>query len=310
MGVVDHKNPDPVLNDFAYEVGPTQPIAIAGNRTCWELSGTLNSGTTVISAPSGIVDYRPEEMIVTVRAGTTIKDLDECLAVHKQRTSLPDRGGTVGGAIAVGHNDLQRLGKGSVRDAVLRLRYISSEGQIITCGGPVVKNVTGFNLHKLMVGSFGTLGLIAEATLRTNPIPPAQSWVKTMIDPKLVFDKLLRPSAILWDGQTTWVHLEGHLPDITAQKKTLGKFGTLDEVAHGPELPANRWSLPPADLYQLDTSDIGNFVASIGVGTVWADLPQKKGPPDKGKLIIENRLKQQFDPENRLSPGRKVGNWS
>ena len=310
MGVSDSAKADPVLSNFAHEVGPSQPIAIEGKRTRWNLNGSLESGAKVLPAPSGIVEYKPEEMIVTVRAGTTVQDLNSHLASHQQRTSLPDRGGTVGGAIAVGHNDLHHLGRGPVRDAVLQLRYISSEGRVITCGGPVVKNVTGFNLHKLMVGSYGTLGLIAEATLRTNPIPSEQTWVKTTIDPKLILSILLRPSAVLWDGTATWVHLEGYLADVDAQKTALRKYGTLHEEDSAPELPACRWSLPPADLFNLDSLNIGRFVASIGVGTVWAEHPQPIRTPDKGKQLIEKRMKQQFDPENRLNPGRLVGNWT
>jgi len=310
MGIAENTDLDPALRNFAIDVGPSKPVAIEGKRTRWDINGSLEDGTNVLSAPSGVVEYKPEEMIVTVRAGTTVQDLNSCLASHRQRTSLPNRGGTVGGAIAVGHNDLHHLGIGSVRDAVLQLRYISSEGHVITCGGPVVKNVTGFNLHKLMVGSFGTLGLIAEATLRTNPIPEEQIWVETIIDPKLILSILLRPSALLWDGTTTWVHLEGYPADVHAQKKILEKHGTLQEAEKAPDLPACRWSLPPADIFRLDSFNTGRFVASIGVGTVWAEHPQPIRVPDKGQQIIENRMKQQFDPKKRLNPGRKTGNWS
>ncbi|MDG1846218.1 MAG: FAD-binding protein [Acidimicrobiales bacterium] len=301
---------DTVLNRFAEAVGPSLPIAIEGNRTRWGLNGLLKPGTSVISAPSGLVEYKPEEMIVTVRAGTTVQELDTCLADHRQRTSLPDRGGTVGGAIAVGHNDLHKLGKGSVRDAVLQLRYVSAEGKVITCGGPVVKNVTGFNLHKLMVGSFGTLGFIAEVTLRTNPIPLRQLWIQTSMDPKIIFDTLQRPSAILWDGTTTWVHLEGHPPDVDAQYALLTKSGKVYESETGPSLPAHRWSIPPVDIFSLEKTLMGRFVASIGVGTVWAEQPQEERKLDRATLTITERMKKQFDPTSRLNPGRNLGNWS
>src|SRR4051812_7469403 len=104
-------------------------------------------------------------MTVRVRVGTTVAELHEALRAHGQRSALPERGGTVGGAIAVGHNDLHVLGRGRVRDAVLQLRYVSADGRLITGGGTTVKNVSGFDLPRLMVGALGTLGVLAEAVL-------------------------------------------------------------------------------------------------------------------------------------------------
>ena len=94
----------------------------------------------------------------------------------------------------LGQNDLNILGKGRVRDAVLQIRYISADGEIITCGAPVVKNVSGFSLHKLMVGSLGTLGVIAETTLRTNPIPDVSTWITASSkNPQIIFNALYKP---------------------------------------------------------------------------------------------------------------------
>ena len=115
-----------------------------------------------------------------------------------------------------------------MRDAVLQIRYISADGEIVSSGAPVVKNVSGFNLHKLFVGSFGTLGLVAEVTLRTNPIPAESMWLTAAdIDPLQIFNSLYKPSAVLWDGETIWVHLEGHTPDVENQKTKLSKLGEL-----------------------------------------------------------------------------------
>ncbi len=302
---------DPVIEEFASEVGPVGPVAIQGGKTRWDLHGVPIPEARLLSAPNGIVTYKPEEMIVTVRAGTTVADLHKHLKEHGQRTSLPDRGGTIGGAIAVGENVLNVLGKGRVRDAVLQIRYVSADGEIVSSGAPVVKNVSGFNLHKLLVGSFGTLGLIAEVTLRTNPVPVETMWLTAPTkDPMKIFNSLYKPAAVLWDGETIWVHLEGHNSDVENQKETLSEMENFEEIERGPELPRYRWSLPPANLCEINKYKMGKFVASIGVGTVWAEHPQPKRTPDKGKQIIEERLKQQFDPTNRLNPGRKVGNWS
>ena len=166
---------DPVLFDFAALVGDADPISVRGNGTRWHVGGALADAARVVEAPAGIVDYQPSEMIVVVRAGTPVAALHAALAAAGQTSALPDRGGTVGGAIAVGENRLDRLGRGSVRDAVLQVRYVSAEGELVTGGGPVVKNVSGFNLPKLMVGSLGTLGLLAEVVLRTTRFRPSNA---------------------------------------------------------------------------------------------------------------------------------------
>ena len=298
---------DDSVREFAKAIGPIGPVAVEGGKTRWNLKGLPSPQTRILNAPSGAIFHKPEEMIVVVKAGTTVAELHNHLKAQGQRTSLPDRGGTVGGAIAVGENDLNVLGKGRVRDAVLQLRYISAEGEIITCGAPVVKNVSGFNLHKLMVGAFGTLGLIAEATLRTNPIPTASKWLTASSkNPKEIFDSLYKPAAVLWDGETIWVHLEGHKPDLENQQQILSKISHFEEVEGAPGLPRYRWSLPPSDLNHVDRTDTGNFIASIGVGTLWADRLQPPKTIDPVSSEVTKTLKHQFDPVGRLNPGRKI----
>ena len=74
-------------------------------------------------------------------------------------------------SLAVGHSGIRRLGWGPVRDTVLEVRYVSADGRLIKGGGPTVKNVSGYDLPRLFVGSLGTLGIIAEVVLRTRPVP-------------------------------------------------------------------------------------------------------------------------------------------
>lgn len=295
---------DPALDAFADEIGDTGPVAVEGARTRWGLGGELEAGTRLVRAPSGIVEHRPEEMTVRVRAGTPVADLHAELAAFGQRTGLPARGGTVGGALAVGENDLCVLGRGRVRDAVLQVRYVSADGRVVTGGGATVKNVSGYDLPRLLVGSLGTLGLIGEAVLRTNPVPEVSRWLRAEdADPFAAFAALYRPSAVLWDGTTTWVEIEGHGPDVDVQQGEL-VAGSWEECAGPPPLPEHRWSMRPSDLRTLDTARLGPFVASIGVGTVLASHPSPPRPVPGPLAELSTRMKRSFDPAGRLAPGR------
>ncbi|MFT7601607.1 MAG: glycolate oxidase FAD binding subunit [Acidimicrobiales bacterium] len=296
---------DPVLQSFADEIGDAGPVTIAGRRTRWEFGGDVAATARVLSAPVGIVDYVPEEMTVTVRCGTTTQELGEALAAKGQRTGLPERGGTVGGAVAVGQNHLEVLGRGTVRSSVLQVRYVSAEGRIVNGGGPTVKNVTGFDLPRLTVGSLGTLSCLAELIIRTNPIPAVSQWYwANDADPQAAYRAVLAPSAVLWDGSVTAVLLEGHAPDVKSQASELASTGSFEECEPLAEPASYRWSLTPSDIGTIDHHDTGQFNALVGVGTVFAEKPQPKRTLPIALQTVHDRVKAQFDPTGRLNPGR------
>jgi glycolate oxidase FAD binding subunit len=274
------------------------------------LGGHPDPAARLLSAPSGIVAYHPEEMTITVRAGTSVEELHEATGAAGQRTALPERGGTVGGALAVGENDHRALGRGMLRTALLQVRYVSAEGRLVTSGGPTVKNVTGFDLPRLMVGSLGTLGVIAEVILRTNPAPPVQWWFRVEgADPSELHRHLLAPSAIVWDGTSAWVELEGHAGDVDAQHRVLAGLGEAVECDGLPALTGHRWSLTPAQAARLGPDapqSTGRFLSLIGLGMVFAEHPQPYRALDPAAATITRRLKQNFDPTGRLNPGRSV----
>lgn len=284
------------LSALAAEVGPVEagPIAGAGLGT---RGGTVD-GVRQVRAPAGVVDLQPAEMTVTCGAGTAVDLLAAELAVHGQEVALP-AGGTVGGAVAVGASDVLRLGRGPVRDTVLQVRYVSAAGEVVTAGGPTVKNVSGFDLCRVLVGSRGTLGVLGEVTLRTRPVPECRRWFTSDRPPDELLAALYRPSSLLWDGELTWVCLEGHEVDVSSQATSWALAG----VDGPPELPRqHRWSIPASAVAGL--AGTGAFVAEVGVGVVHhASQPPPERTPDPVREALAARVKSALDPTGRLHPG-------
>jgi glycolate oxidase FAD binding subunit len=295
---------DPVAV-FAAEVGPpgAGPVAAVGGRTQWSAGGAVDPGAREVRPPAGVVAVEAADMTVRVRAGTAVSDLDAALAEVGQVVALPSwRGATVGGVLAVGHSGIRRLGWGPVRDTVLEVRYVSAEGRVVKAGGPTVKNVSGFDLCRLLVGSLGTLGLLAEVVLRTRPLPAAERWLAGEADPFDLVHRLFRSASVLWDGHTTWVLLDGHPDDVDAQARLTG----LAETSGPPALPPHRWSLRPSELPALADAAVGSdrFVAEVGVGVVHGDVPPPGRVVEPAVATLHRRIKSLFDPTARMAPGR------
>jgi glycolate oxidase FAD binding subunit len=295
------------VEQFAVDVGAEGAVCCRGGRTAWDEGGPLVAGVREVAAPVGVVAHEPDEMTVRVGAGTPVAGLQAALAEQGQRVLFPDRGerSTVGGVLAVGRADHRRLGWGPVRDRVLELRYVSAAGAVVKAGGPTVKNVSGFDLCRLLVGSLGTLGLVAEAVLRTTPLPEAAAWYAGEADPWEVARRLHRPMAVLWDGARVWVGLEGWGVDVDAQGSVLAALG-LDEAEGPPSLPPHRWSIDPATLATGAASGSwgSGWVAEVGVGVVHAPVPPPARVVEPGVIELNRRVKERFDPAGRLAPGR------
>jgi FAD/FMN-containing dehydrogenase len=285
------------LSEFAEEVGVDDPVTIAGLAT----RGGPVDGVRTVMAPAGIEAFTPDEMTVRCGAGTPMEELDDALARHGQAVAIPPTG-TVGGALAVGRSGLRRLGYGPVRDTLLQARYASAAGEIVTAGGPTVKNVSGFDLCRLLVGSWGTLGFLGEVLLRTRPLSSFEQWFTSDTDPDELLRHLYRPSSVLWDGTRSWVLLEGHRDDVLAQAADHG-LAPADPPAQLPK--GGRWSMRPAELASLVDSG-GRFVAEMGVGVVHHELPAPDRTVDPVVVELHRRIKARFDPTGRLNPGLDV----
>jgi len=284
------------LTEFASDIGPEQPVSIAGLGT----RGGPVDGVHTVMAPVGVESVQADEMTVRCGAGTPLDQLDAELAAYGQSVAIPPSG-TVGGALAVGHSGIRRLGYGPIRDTLLQAHYVNARGEIVKAGGPTVKNVSGFDLCRLLVGSRGTIGFIGEVILRTRPRSTYEQWFTTSADPFALFPRLYRPTSVLWDGTTTWVLLEGDRRDVEGQADRHGlAVGELP-----PELPdGGRWSVRPSDVGALVGT--GGFVAEIGVGIVHHDAPAPVRPVEPAVHDLHRRLKREFDPTGRLNPGVDV----
>jgi glycolate oxidase FAD binding subunit len=292
------------LDAFAAAVGPAGPVAVAGGRTKWDAGGAVDPAATLVEAPRGIVDFDPADMVVRVGAGTPLAELAEVLAGQGQMVTLDGpAGATVGGTLMTGISGLRRPGHGPIRNALLQADYVGAEGRLVRAGGPTVKNVSGYDLCRLLVGSLGTLGLVGEVRLRTRPLPAASAWLAGPADPARVLHAAHRPACVLWDGERTWVLLEGHAVDVDAQRDGLGPLG-LDPVDGPPALPPHRHVVDPrsmiGDLRVLED----DFVAEVGVGVVHRTSPQGPRPISAVVRALGVNVKRAFDPTGRLNPGR------
>ena len=281
------------LAAFADDVGVDRPVSIAGMGT----RGGPVDGVHTVMAPGGIEWVQADEMTVRCGAGTPVEELDDALAAHGQSVSIPPSG-TVGGALAVGRSGIRRLGYGPVRDSLLQAHFVNARGEVVKAGGPTVKNVSGFDLCRLLVGSHGTIGFLGDVILRTRPRATFEQWFTTGADPFALFPHLYRPTSVLWDGETTWVLLEGHRADVREQARRHG----LQPGEPPPALPkGGRWSVRPSELSGLVGT--GEFVAEIGVGIAHHEHPPPAPVIDPAVTALHQRLKHEFDPTGRLNPG-------
>jgi glycolate oxidase FAD binding subunit len=130
----------------------------------------------------GIVNYQPSELVVTVRAGTPLRELEVQLAEEGQMLAFEpphyERSATVGGCVAAGLAGPRRMAAGSVRDFVLGARLLDAHGRVLRFGGEVMKNVAGYDVSRLLAGSLGIFGVLLEVSLKVLPRPATETTLR------------------------------------------------------------------------------------------------------------------------------------
>lgn len=245
------------------------PLRILGGDTKAFYGRPVEGRPLSTTGHRGITDYDPVELIVSVRAGTPLVELEATLAKQGQMLGCEPphfgAGATVGGMVATGLSGPRRPWAGSVRDFVLGARVINHEGVEQRFGGQVMKNVAGYDLSRLMVGAQGTLGLLTEVTLKVLPRPGASRSLRLAMPLSEALARLaewgrqpLPISAAAWLDGALHLRLEGGPSSVAATAERLGgddlAAGFWDDLreqrlafftAGEPSAPLWRLSLPP-----------------------------------------------------------------
>ncbi|MDB5070569.1 MAG: linked oxidase domain protein [Candidatus Eremiobacteraeota bacterium] len=222
--------------------GERKSFALLGGGTQLELGNAPRALDTVIrtTALDEIVDYTPEDQTITVQAGITLAELDAVLAEHGQMLPLDaaDRErATVGGVVATNSYGRRRQRYGTAKDLIIGVGIVRPDGVRARGGGKVIKNVAGFDLPKLMVGSLGTLGALASITFRLYPIPQSTRAAVIHFEHETSIADVLREliarrlepeSVALYNYDALVVTFAGTQAGVEAQMRTL-----CDQIAPG-----------------------------------------------------------------------------
>jgi len=193
-------------------------------------------------AYSGVVSYEPTELVITVRAGTPLAEIEATLAAAGQMLAFepPHFGAsaTAGGAVAAGLSGPRRATAGALRDYVLGVKLLDGRGELLSFGGQVMKNVAGYDVSRLMAGSLGTLGLILEASLKVLPRPVAETTLRFELNEATALSRAnewggqpLPISASAWEEGVLHLRLSGAAAAVEAARRRLGGETLAAEAA-------------------------------------------------------------------------------
>ncbi|GAP35041.1 glycolate oxidase subunit GlcE [Piscinibacter sakaiensis] len=248
----------------------------------------------------GISSYEPTELVVTARCGTRLADLEaalaergQCLAFEPPDFDAADGGGaTVGGMVAAGLAGPARAAVGSVRDFVLGATLVDGRGEVLSFGGQVMKNVAGYDVARLLAGSLGNLGLIAEVSLKVMPVAPATATVRFECDEAEALRRLnawggqpLPLNASAWWNGVLLLRLRGALAAVQAALAGMKREGAS---VIEPEAAAGFWHGLRHQRDEFFAQAEATLAADPG-STLWRlSLPQTAPPLGlPGALLVE-----------------------
>ncbi|PMZ86970.1 MULTISPECIES: glycolate oxidase subunit GlcE [unclassified Pseudomonas] len=232
-GPEDFDDSQSLLEQVNQALENATPLRIQGSNSKAFLGRTTAGEILDTRSHRGIVSYDPTELVITARCGTPLSQLTQVLDAAQQMLpceppSFGD-GATVGGMIACGLSGPRRPWSGSVRDFVLGTRVITGQGKLLRFGGEVMKNVAGYDLSRLMAGSYGSLGLITEVSLKVLPKPRQCLSISLEMDAERALLRLaewgqqpLPISAACHDGSRLHLRLEGGEGSVSAAHERLG----------------------------------------------------------------------------------------
>jgi glycolate oxidase FAD binding subunit len=218
-----------IVEAIAGVVSSGKTCDVVGHGTKSGIGRRVNADCTLdMSKHSGVVFYEPEELVLSAKAGTPMKDIEKMLIAHRQEFAFEpmDTGplfghvagkGTLGGMLSINFSGPRRVKAGASRDHALGVRAISGRGEAFKAGGRVVKNVTGYDLPKLMAGSYGTLAVMSELTFKVLPVAESSETLLIIGLPDASALKVMAAAM----GSAHDVSGAAHAPDGLADRLTL-----------------------------------------------------------------------------------------
>ncbi|WP_198120271.1 glycolate oxidase subunit GlcE [Massilia rhizosphaerae] len=253
------------------------PLCIRGGGSKdWygqDVQGTVLDTT----AYRGITDYEPTELVVSARCGTPLAEIEAHLAQHGQMLAFEPPhfgpGATIGGTVAAGLSGPRRQAAGAVRDFVLGAVLVDGQGQVLHFGGKVMKNVAGYDVSRLLAGSLGVFGLIAEVSLKVLPRPVAECTVQLQITQDDALRRLnewggqpLPVSASSWHDGVLTVRLSGARSAVDAARTRIGGEALDDADAWWRALREHEGAFftDPGGLWRLSLPTVAPSLAAPG----------------------------------------------
>ena len=237
------------IDDLRAIVKASSTLLPVGKQSKPPLSGGTDAKLVSLAKFSGITQYEPSEFTFTAKAGTKLSEINATLAEKGQYLPfdplLADRGATIAGTVAAGLSGPGRQRYGGIRDFLLGVQFISSDGAVINSGGKVVKNAAGFDIPKLLVGSLGRLGVMTELTFKVFPRPPQMLTLRVACEShQTAMQRIARAANSRWEFDAI-----DYLPGAAVFLRLGGPAEAIEVLADDIK---NEW---PGDVSRLDLSE-------------------------------------------------------